>query len=533
MSPQPNRFANHVPDILDCLAQLSNDEVPTPPQLAKDMLDLLPEEVWHRPDYVWCDPFSKSGVFLREVATRLLVSLADWEPDFVKRREHILRNMLFGTSITEMTGIISRRTVYCSADASSTYSVVQFDDAGGNVPFIHAEHDFDDKGKCRKCGAPSDLERGDSRENYAYSFIHGAYPTKEMANMKFDVIVGNPPYHLEDGGFGKSSTTLYHLFVDQARALNPRYITMIIPSRWFAGGKGLDKFRDSMLKDDRIRSITDYLSASEAFPGVAPKGGVSYFLWDRDNPGPCTVTTRYKDWSVSVQTRPLVEPGADVFVRFNEGISVLKKVMAHETDQANLLNLPTEKRFDKLVSPRKPFGLSTTFKGHPNHAAGDLLLHRKGGTSFVSRSDITVGLDLVDSWKLYVGRAAPGTGNKDTYPHKVISTPFLGTPESASSETYLAIGPFASEAEAASALSYLRCRLPRFLVQLHKASQDTTRKVYSFVPVQSWDRTWTDAELYAKYDLTDEEIAFIEKIVRPMAADEVDDTPLEDPEDDE
>lgn len=269
-----NRFGQHVPDILDCLAQLSNDEVPTPPRLARDMLDLLPEDVWTNADLKWLDPFCKSGVFLREVASRLLDGLAGWEPDLKKRRDHIFRNMLYGNAITEMTGIIARRTVYCSKDASGTHSVVRFDDAQGNIPFIPTEHAFGKQGdRCVVCGAPAELERGTSRENYAYSFIHGSYPTKEMADMKFDVIVGNPPYHLEDEGYGTSATTLYHLFVEQAKALNPRLLCMIIPSRWFAGGKGLDTFRESMLGDNRIRSITDFLSASDAFPGIGLKGG--------------------------------------------------------------------------------------------------------------------------------------------------------------------------------------------------------------------------------------------------------------------
>lgn len=512
----PHRFSQHVPDILDCLAQLSNDEVPTPPKVARDMLDLLPAEVWTRPDFVWLDPFSKSGVFLREVAGRLLVSLADWEPDFAKRRDHILRNMLFGASITEMTGIIARRSLYCSADASGAHSVVRFDDPQGNLPFVPGEHDFDKKGRCRRCGAPDSIERGSDRENHAYSFIHGTYPTEELATMKFDVIVGNPPYHLEDGGYGKSATTLYHLFVDQARSLNPRYISMIIPSRWFAGGKGLDKFRDSMLNDNRFRTITDYLSASEAFPGVAPKGGVSYFLWDRDKPGPCTVTTRYKDWPVSVATRPLLEPGADIFIRFNEGVSILRKVMQVETGQNGMLSLPRQRRFEELVSARKPFGFDTAFKGHSKEGPGDVSLYRNGGQSFVNRSSIKFGDNLIDKWKIFLGYAAPGTGNKDTYPHQIIPTPFIGEPGSVSSETYLAIGPFDTEAEAKSVHAYLSCRLTRFLVLLHKPSQHVTRKVYSFVPTQTWDHAWTDDELYRKYDLSNEEIAFVEKVVRVM-----------------
>ena len=517
------RTGQYVPDILDCLAQLSNDQVPTPPKTARAVLDGLPGEVWGELDYKWLDPFSKSGVFLREAAARLLEGLSDQIPDYQERREHIYRNMLWGTSITEMTGMISRRSLYYSPNASGPDSVVKFDDEAGNLPFIRVRHTYPKKpdgtvtGGCTICGAAFDLERGEARENHAYSFIHGAYPTQEMQDMKFDVIVGNPPYHLEDGGHGTSAASIYHLFVEQAKALNPRYISMIIPSRWFAGGKGLGTFRESMLADDRLRSIDDFLSASDAFPGVGLKGGVCYFLWDRDNKGECQVTTRFRDWPTSTATRPLLEEGSDVFIRFNEGVSILKKVAKVETGGASSLALPESKRFDRMVSPRKPFALETTFKGRKARKAGDVEVYQNGGVGYTSKSSITTGTPLIDKWKIYVGRAAPGTGNKDTYPHKIISTPFVAGPGTICSETYLAIGPFDTEAEANSALSYLNCRLTRFLILLHKPSQDTTRRVYTFVPTQDWTKTWTDKDLYAQYGLNADEIAFVEKVIRPMS----------------
>lgn len=334
--------------------------------------------------------------------------------------------------------------------------------------------------------------------------------------MQFDVIIGNPPYQLEDAGYGKSAAPIYHLFVEQAKKLEPRYLSLVIPARWFAGGKGLDEFRESMLPDNRVRSIDDYLSASDVFPGVGLKGGVCYFLWDRDNPGPCRVTTHFKDWPVSTASRPLLEEGVDVFVRFNEGLSILRKVVAVESGQSQSLSLPDSKRFDRLVSSRKPFGLETTFKGKTARRAGDVVVYQNGGIGYTRRSSITTGTELIDKWKVYVGRAAPGTGNRDTYPHRIISTPFVGAPGSISSETYLCIGPFDSKSQAESVLSYLFCRLTRLLILLHKPSQDTTRKVYTFVPTQEWTRQWTDKDLYAKYALSASEIAFIEKIVRLM-----------------
>jgi site-specific DNA-methyltransferase (adenine-specific) len=358
-------------------------------------------------------------------------------------------------------------------------------------------------------------------ETHAYMLIHTDNPMEQISkifggDMQFDVIIGNPPYQLDDGGFGKSAAPIYHLFVEQAKRLEPRHLSLVIPSRWFSGGKGLDVFRKSMLSDQSVRAIQDYLSASDVFPGVGMKGGVCYFLWDRDNPGPCRVSTNYKDWPISTATRPLLENGMDIFIRFNEGVSILKKIVALETGQSDSLLLPDNKRFDRLVSPRKPFGLETKFKGRSTKKSGDVLVYRNGGTGYTPKKSISTGSKLIEKWKIFAGYAAPGTGNKDTYPHRIISTPFIGEPGSISSETYLCIGPFDSKNETESALSYLSCRLTRFLVLLRKPSQHVTQKVYASVPTQSWTKKWTDEDLYSKYSLNKKEIAFVEKIVRPM-----------------
>jgi hypothetical protein len=278
-----------------------------------------------------------------------------------------------------------------------------------------------------------------------------------------------------------------------------------------------------MLGDNRLRSIDDYVIASDVFPGVALKGGVCYFLWEQENRGPCRITTYFKDEPPSRSTRSLIENGADVFIRFNEGLSILKKVSAAETGATDSLLLPNASRFDRLVSTRNPFHLGSTFRGKPAKSPGDLLVYQNGGKGYIPRASVGSALDLIDKWKIFVGFAAPGTGNKDTYPHKIISTPFIGAPGSISSETYLCIGPFESEVEANNALSYLSCRLTRLLILLHKPSHNTTRKVYTFVPTQKWTRRWTDERLYKKYGLSTEEIAFVEKLVRPMNLDSTDD----------
>lgn len=520
------------PDVLTCIANLSSDEVFTPPAFASRMLDTLAEawatgndgaNLWANKNVKFLDPFTKSGVFLREITVRLTAGLADEIPDLQERVDHILSQQVFGIGITNLTAMLARRSVYCSKHANGTHSVTRrFNSDSGNIWFERTEHSWVN-GKCRFCGASqTSLDRGKGLESHAYAFIHTDNIKTRIAelfggDMQFDVIIGNPPYQLDDGGHGTSAAPIYQKFVEQAKSLEPRYLTMVIPSRWFSGGKGLDDFRESMLSDNRLRSIDDFLSAADVFPGVGLKGGVCYFLWDKENRGPCRVATHFKDWQVSEATRPLLEEGAEIFIRFNEGVSILHKVMSRETGQEKVMSLPDSRRFDRLVSSRKPFGLETKFKGRAKKQSdGDVMVYQNGGTGYTPRSSITTGTGLIDSWKIFVGYAAPGTGNRDTYPHKIISTPFVAAPGTISSETYLCIGPFNTKEQAESALSYLSCRLTRFLILLHKSSQHVTRYVYSFVPVQDWTQTWTDADLYMRYGLSEDEIAFVEKIVRPM-----------------
>lgn len=542
---------NRNPDVLTCIANLSNDEVFTPPDFANRMLDLV-EDAWaidHDGANIWADasvryldPFTKSGVFLREIAKRLVEGLKDEIPDLEERVDHILTKQVFGIGITTLTSLIARRSLYCSKWANGKHSIAKsFDTERGNIWFEPTAHRWvggtewvvtaDAKGKrikkftngkCKYCGASQKtLDRGEGMETHAYAFIHTDDIKARVAelfgdDMQFDVIIGNPPYQLNDGGgSGSSASPIYQRFVDQAKALNPRLLSMIIPSRWFTGGKGLDEFRESMLSDGKVRSLVDYPISADVFPRNGPKGGVCYFLWDRDNQGPCAVTTNFQG-ETSTTTRLLLEPGADVFIRYNAGLSVLKKVAKVEGDKSGSLGLPNARRFDALVSVRRPFGLESTFRGRSNARQGDLQLLQKGGVAHISRTEISAGKGLIDSWKIFVGFAAPGTGDKDTYPHRIISTPFVVEPGTVCTETYLAIGPFASRNEAESALSYLSCRLTRFLILLHKPSQNTTRQVYTFVPTQDWAVTWTDELLYEKYGITDDEIAFIEKVVRPM-----------------
>ena len=494
---------NHVPDILDCLAQLSNDEVPTPPKLAQAMLDLLPADVWTNPDLKWLDPFTKSGVFLREIAIRLLDGLTEWQPDFEQRRDHIFRNMLYGNAITEMTGHIARRTVYCSRDASGPHSVVRLTSADGNVPFVPALHTFaPDPSRCKVCGAPADLERGGSRENYAYSFIHGAYPTEEVADVKFDVIVGNPPYQIDSNG-NTRTMPIYQLFVDAAIALAPRHIVMITRSRWFTGGLGLEDFRTRMIADRHLSAIVDNPKLFDCFPGVEIKGGVSYFHWDRDHNGDCTFSTRIDGKIRSTVTRDLRD-GEGVLVRDNSAAGILQKVRAK----------PAARTLGDVVSSRIPFGasLTTNFKGDkPAPFAGSIPLILSARVGYVSPQQLERNHDWVNRWKVLLPKAGDGHGREEAY---VIGEPIALAPGSACSDTYLVAGLFDSEKETRNYANFLVLKLVRFLILQRKSTQDLTPDRFQFVPMLDMKRAWTDQDLYDHFGLTAEERDYVDQAIK-------------------
>lgn len=498
----------HVPDILDCLAQLSNDEVPTPPKLARAMLDILPAEVWSDPKLKWLDPFCKSGVFLREIAARLLDSLAEWQPDFEKRREHIYRNMLFGTSITEMTGIISRRTLYCSRDASGENSIVRFKKEAGNLPYVPAKHSRRKHGKariCRVCGAPSDLERGAKRENYAYSFIHGAYPTKEMKDMKFDVIVGNPPYQIGTKGYGATASTVYHRFVSAAIKLDPRFVLMITPSRWFSGGKGLDQFRERMIADRRLRTIVDNPKLFDCFPGVEIKGGVSYFLWDRRHDGDCEFSTRIDGKIVSTARRDLRQ-GDGVLIRDNRAVGILDKV-----------RVQTKATAAAWCSQRKPFGLNifSNYAGSvPEPFDGAIPLIYGNRVGYSRPDQIERNHKWIDRWKVLIPKAGDGHGREASY---VLGEPIALAPGSACTQTYLIAGMFDSAEETENYAFYIASKFVRFLVLQRKVTQDVTPDRFRFVPQLDMTRRWTDEDLYDRFGLTPDERDYVETTIKPRS----------------
>jgi hypothetical protein len=529
------RLRRRNPDVLTCIANLSNDEVFTPPEFANQMLNLVAAawadahdgaNVWAESSLRFLDPFTKSGAFLRDITSRLNEGLAEEIPDLQERVDHILTKQVFGIGITHLTSLIARRSVYCSKWANGDHSIAKsFTSRDGNIWFEPLQHTWagatdlveiadsngnpvsrGTNGRCRYCGASQkSLDRGEGFETHAYAFIHTDSIKARIAelfgdNMQFDVIIGNPPYQLDDGGHNNSATPIYQLFVEQAIALDPRYVCMVTPSRWFAGGRGLDKFRERMLSDGHISHVTDYPKLYDGFPGVKIRGGISYFLWDRDHSGPATIQTMWDGNPVGDPvTRQLDQ--FDVFVRWNEAVPILEKVLAK-----------SEAVLSTRVSSQKPFGFRTFFHGAPTRdgLADPIKLYGSQRVSWIERSTVLQNNDWIDRWKVLVTRVQ---GTSAAVERIFLGKPIVSGPGEACTETYLVAGLFDDEKQAKRYATYLRTRFVRFLVSLRKNTQDAARGVYSFVPQVPLDRDWSDAQLYERYKLTANEVAFIESQV--------------------
>ena len=496
---------NYNPDVLSCLANLSNDEVFTPPEIANRMLDMLPKEIWSNSRAKFLDPFSKSGVFLREITKRLLTGLAQKIPDMQERLDHILHHQVYGMAITELTALVSRRSLYCTKDASSEYSISHFETHEGNVAFHEMKHAWNEAGKCIYCGASREVyERGNNRESHAYQFIHTDNPKELFRNMKFDVIIGNPPYQLSDGGGRDSSAIpLYDKFVLQAMKLSPHYLIMIIPARWYTGGKGLDSFRDSMLNDERFSVIHDFPETKDCFPGLNIRGGICYFKWDNAHVGDCQIVN-HVNGKEACMVRPLKEGNTPLLIRYNEAISILRKVQRFK-----------EKTFGTIVSSRNPFGLPSNFSGYStSYSFGNpIKLYRFGDNGYILKSQVQKNQQWIDRYKVLVSKASPGG---DEYPHSIVSQPIISEPNSVCTETYLVIKDVDTRDEAENLVSYIKTRFFRFMMSLVKNTQNISKASYTFVPLQDFSHPWTDEMLYKKYNLSAEEIAFIESMIRPM-----------------
>jgi site-specific DNA-methyltransferase (adenine-specific) len=484
---------NHRPDILSCLANLSSDEVFTPPKTANAMLDLLPPEVWSNPDLKWLNPACKSGALLREVATRLMAGLAEWEPDANKRREHILKNMLYGIAITEICALMTRRTLYCSARANSPKSNCKFSDEEGNIFFPETKHTFKN-GACLECGAPEKEEYVNDvlQEIHAYAFIHNNLPER-IKTMKFDIIITNPPYQLKTGGHGAQARPIYQLFVQKARTM-ARHTVIIMPARWFAGGMGLDTFRKEMMADKSLKTMVDIHDSEEAFPGVSIAGGVCYFHRDSQYQGPCNFNGVKRDLGEF-----------DVIIRDHRAISILKKVLAK-----------SERFFSETVTPLDPFGLPTNFDRFSKKETPETLgCLTKDGMRLVHKEEIRKGHDLINKWKSICSRADGAAAQEDSLGRrKGLSISRILPPHNVCLWTYLVTGTYPNKFTAEKAASYLLLKLPRYLLGLRKLDQNISSDKFQWVPIMDWSQEWTDEKLYKHFGLTKEEIETVEESIR-------------------
>ncbi len=533
------------PDVLNCIANLSSDEVFTPPVLANQMLDLLPKELFQSTETTFLDPFTKSGVFLREIVKRLVEAQLPGYQQRVSEIEekdttteedktymaklhqvvdHILKKQVFGIALTELTSYLSRRSLYCSKDAAGEHSVAHFSTHEGNVLYTALRHTWiggivrDHKrvhGKCKYCGASQDVyDRGDVAEQYAYQFIHTEHPETIFNNMRFDVIIGNPPYQLKDGGgSGSSAVPLYHKFVEQAKKLRPRYLSMIIPSRWMTGGKGLDSFRAIMIADRHIRVIHDFLDSSHCFSGVSIEGGVCYFLWNSQSEGMCDYTLHQADGAIVHAQKYLDEEGTiDIVIRDPKIMSILEKVQSKN-----------ETSFETLVSTRNPFKIleditSITCKQKSEHKLFCLENRTRTTLNLKDTYEIKSGQEYLGHYKLFMSKADGAAGQiGNPIPARILGRAVLGDKETICSETFLTIGPFSSKKECDFVSKYMQTKFFRFLVGIRK-NKNMTHETYLYAPIQDFTKIWTDAELYKKYDLNASEIAYIETMISDLEA---------------
>ena len=510
------------------MANLSSDEVFTSPELANRMLDLLPQELFRSSNTRFLDPCSKSGVFLREIAKRLLAGLEEQIPDLQKRIDHIMTRQVFGIACTDLTAEMSRRTLYCTKQANGKYSVsTAFGDRQGHILYDRCRHTWDARGRCVHCGASQgEYLRADTRETYAYPFIHKSIKEIFKKDMQFDVIIGNPPYQMSfgiEGGNSSNAKSIYNLFIDQAIKVSPRYLVMITPSRWMTKtAQGIpEEWVDKMLAANKIREMHDFENSNECFPNVSIMGGVSYFLWDKQYTGKCNYVFHPGNDTLPIQRIDFLDSkSAGVVIRNPQVYSLIDKIEKIESKYY----LSSNDNFSGLVSPKHFFDdsifLTSNWHGYEDEYSQKycikyyLNIDRERTHKWISDEQLPKNKDTKKLHKVYIPAA---NGSLDI----VLGKPFYGEPNSVCSQTFLVIGYSPtkhnfSKDQCENIISYIKTRFFRFLVSIKKKTQNGPRGVYQFVPLQDFSHPWTDEMLYEKYGLDKDEIAFIESMIRPM-----------------
>ena len=534
-------------DILVTFENLNNHEVFTPPRIANTMLDLLPKDIWMNPNAKILDPAVKTGVFLRESFYRLFEGLKgkgtiigldrkEYNLNIPQQRiNHILKNMLFGIATSELTGYIGRRTLYGVMKANSdkvdnalesllkVKDIDQWDEykkdkfidtmtVNDYFDFSIFENDVGYEGYETEGNIfypTSEVQkRVIEEDNYEiedifYPFIEDEVKHKKIRaikgnEMKFDVIIGNPPYQMAVRE--SSAKPIYNLFIESAIKINPNFLIMIVPSRWMIGGKGLDLFRSNMLSDKRIKKIIDFKDSKECFPSVQVEGGINYFLWDKNYNGKCSFNGIDRDLDQY-----------DILVRNSNLLPVLEKVLKESTLFLN-----------QQILGQNPFNLNTNFKDYSPKPLPSLIkmygnkanmkrnFNILDGVGYVNKKLLKKNIDLINKYKVIVPAA---NGNNTDI---IIGTPFLSEPHSVCTQTYIILDIFDNEMEAYNLINYIKSKFVRFLISIRKNTQHASPGVYSFVPLLDMTKTWTDEILYKKYNLTQEEIDYIESSIKEM-----------------
>ena len=543
-------------DILSLFEALNSHEVFTPPRVARQMLDLLPSGIWSDPSIKILDPCTKSGVFLREAFYRLFTQLDGkglYETengdiydldDKQQRINHILENMLFGIATSELTSYVARRTLYgvMRANSDKQLSAIEAFEQSSNFHqwterekynfigrnkfneyfdhnlFCTPEYEgFEQEGNIFY---PNDevkklvMEEDDYEiEDKYFPFIEENTKHKKILDirsgkMKFDVIIGNPPYQKETGGFGKQAKPIYNLFIELAIKLNPNYITMITPSRWFSGGMGLSSFRAMMMSDKRLSSITDFPNSKDCFPGVSISGGVNYFLWNKLHNDCCSFTSMRNN-SATFFKMKLDDYG--VIVRYKESKEIIDAIKSNGFSS-----------FSSLVSPINAFDLSSSFRGSESSTGNDVKILHSKGYGFMSRKDFNsknLSNKLIDKYKVVVSRTVAEHANEPSKSgtFKVLAKTLILPPETACTHSYLVVASFDNMSEAESCLSFLQTKFVRFLILQTLTGIDLSSSKFEFVPCVKFDKEFLDVDLYKKYNLTEDSINHIEGMVRAMS----------------
>jgi site-specific DNA-methyltransferase (adenine-specific) len=322
--------------------------------------------------------------------------------------------------------------------------------------------------------------------------------------MKFDAIVGNPPYQELDGGNNASAMPVYQHFVNAARLIKPIYISMIMPSRWCVSGRGLDAFRESMLTDIHFSKMFDFRNGGDCFPGIRIGGGVCYILWD----------SKYEDGKIEIanmprnkssQLRPKKEFGLDFLIRDNIVRSIIYKVFAFD-----------EPKMSSLSFSQKPFGFRTNFMGYKD--IGEIKIYTKKervGFGYVSREEVTKNAEFIDEWQVVTSRSTSVPEEDNGQVLREVQT-FISEPGSVVTESYVVVASFKQEQFARNCLSYLKTKFFRILCQVTIVSPDVSARTFDLVPIQDFSRPWADDDLYKKYGLEDDEITFIESNIKSM-----------------